>query len=195
MEQELYKISAFWLFFEAIAAEISNNPEDIELIARIDQEVSKLGEISWEYGSDGDDDFYFSLSPNFRFELIAYTDFIVSLSPNISRWRFISGKPQKLELIEEFAFINEDGTEIPINTKNWYVISYKFEDGTYDIDVILDTNLDIETNCLALKTAMINLLGEINYLRIVNEVKIVEKFDSNVRGKGIPFKHLVKVLK
>ena len=150
------KIEFFWDFFKTIAPEIINNPEDLKLITRLDEEVNKLGEVSWEYGPNQDDGFYFSLSPNFRFDLIPYTDFIISLSPVIPEWKFISGKPQKLENIEEFTFVNDDGSETLVNTKNWHAVAYKFKDDTYDIDFILDTNLDTETSYLALNTAMSN---------------------------------------
>jgi hypothetical protein len=160
----------------------------------LDEEVYKLGEVDWEYGPNGDNGFYFSLSPNLRFDLIAFTDFAVSLSPNIPKWKFVSGKPQKPGLIEEFSFINNDGTKTIVNTKNWYAVVYEFKDNTYDIDFILSTNLDMQTSYLALDIAMVNLLGEINYMRKVENVKIVKEFDSATNGKGVQFAQLEKII-
>lgn len=190
---EIDKINNFWLFFKTVASEILNNPEDLELINRLDDEVSKLGEISWEYGP-ANDGFYFCLSPNFRFDLIPYTEFAISLSPSLPSWEFVSGKPKKLDSIEEFSLVDEDGTENIINTKNWCAVVYKFKDATYDIDFILDGNLDEKVGYLALDTAMSNLLGEINYMKKVNDVKIVNEFDSNTNKKGVNFAKLAEII-
>jgi hypothetical protein len=190
---EINKINNFWLFFKTVASEILNNPENLKLITRIDNEVSKLGEISWEYGPTTDG-FYFCLSPNFRFDLIPYTEFAISLAPSLPNWKFVSGKPQKLNCIEEFVFINDDGKENILSTKNWYAVLYKFKDGTYDIDFILDTNFDEKTSYLALDTAMTNLLGEINYMKKVETVKIVKEFDSNTNKKGVRFTQLAEII-
>lgn len=190
---ETHEIEKFWMFFKTIASEILDDPENAELIARLDAEVDGLGEFSWEYGPT-DDGLYFCLSPNFRFDLIPDTEFAISLAPTIPNWKFVSGKPQKLEAVQTFTFLNEDGTETLVNTENWYAILYKFKDNTFDIDFMLDTHLDKKLSYLALHTAMVNLLGEINYMRKVNEVKIVEKFDSNTNQKGIRFVHLAEII-
>jgi hypothetical protein len=192
---EIKGINKFWQFFETIAPQILDNPEDLELINSLDKEVDKLGKISWEYGALNDDcDLYFCLSPNFKFDLIPFVEFAISLSPHLPNWEFISGKPQKLKCVEEFTFINDDETESIISTKNWYAVAYQFKDDTYDIDFVLDTSLDEETSYLALDTAMINLLGEINYMRKVNAVKIVNEFEPNTNKKGIHFTKLAEII-
>ena len=187
------KINRFWVFFEEIASEILAKTEDEKIIATIDDEVSKLGNITWEYGPL-ENDYYFCLSPNFKFDLIPYTDYAISLSPNLNGWRFLSGKPQKLDATDEICFLETDGSEISVSTKNWRAVTYKFKDGTYDIDFLIDMNSDEDTKYLALNLAMVNLLGEINYLRKVENIKIVERFDSNTNQKGIKFSDLIDVI-
>lgn len=186
-------INQFWVFFEEISKRLLIDPENFELIEMLEGKVNQLLGLGWEYGPSNNG-LYFCLSPNNDYNLIDYTRFAISLAPDLLDWKFVVGKPQKVEEIDEFILYNDDGTETRVITTAWRAVVYKFKDGTYDIDILIDESLDVESKDIALDIALTNMLGEIHCMEKINKVAVVEQFDDDTDKRGFEFRYLPAVL-
>jgi len=185
------KVACFWNKFRDISEAIVKEPNNSTLINKLDEDVNELGEFDWEYGPSNIKEYYFCLSPNFQKELSPIIEEIISVAPELKDWEFLAYKPKK-EWVGEWMMLNDDGEEIIINSEDWECMVYKFQDGTYDLDVKI--NQDLNTNDKTFENAvdvlLTNVLGEKKYMELVVDVKIVEAFEKENKDQATLVKHL-----
>ncbi|GAA0894541.1 hypothetical protein GCM10009122_42220 [Fulvivirga kasyanovii] len=194
-DMELTDINLFWADFTAIEGELRADPENKDLIDKIDLMVKKLGSYDWEYGPF-EDHFYFCISPHFDKELIPSIEEIMNYAPSSNYWEFMVGKPRKKELLSRFVIYDSDNREVVVDTDGWECIIYRFEDGTYDLDVKMNIKLESEDmKYLALDIHLTNILGEKVYLSIIEGIDIVDEFDDEVKNRAVRFNEIAKYIK
>ena len=185
------KYNEFWSEFSVLSRKILDNPLDDETINKVDALVYDLGEFDWEYGPSKKREYYFALSPNLRLDLLDEVDKIVSLAPEMPDWEIISCKPKKEEELDQWSMLNQNEEEIEIDTTGWSCILYKFQDGTYEIDVkVGPINGDEDTKYTAVTIQLTNILGERKYLTAIANFKIVDEFSSEISNRSILVKDL-----
>ncbi|MEL6625438.1 MAG: hypothetical protein AAFQ83_17545 [Bacteroidota bacterium] len=188
------KARLFWERFSLLSEDLLSNPESSELIRRLDRLVQELGDFDWEYGPSAVAEFYFSISPNFRVDLIQDVNEIVAVAPRIINWELIAGRPRKREILNEFVITNIYGEDLEVNAKDWMCILYKFKNQTYDLDVQINgLHVDEETQYQAVEIHISNLIGEMIFLSKIKNISIVEDFDSNLESRAIPLVNLREV--
>ncbi len=188
-------INDFWNKFRGISKIIREFPEEDNIIQLVDNLVKTLGDFSWEYGPSINTDFYFSLSPNLNPDNLVLIKDIISSAPKIEGWEFIAGKPKKREFIPSWIILDDKEEEIKINASNWRCIIYKYSDNTYDLDVeITNLNCNEDTKYYAVDIHLINLIGELSYIELITDIKIVSKFSPEEYDKSIMMKDILKYL-
>lgn len=187
------KVESFWQKFNLLAKAIIRKPDDSEIICILDTYVHQLGDYDWEYGPSKKKELYFCLSPNMRVDLIEEVDDIIRKAPEIEYWEIISCKPKKKELISKFFIENEKGEEILIDTKGWKCIAYKFPNGTYDLDILLNKiEGNEETKYLAIDIHLTNLMGERKYITLIEGVTIVSSIEGEIKQKSFSVESISK---
>jgi len=130
------KASKFWLWFQLISNDLLLNPTRVDLVEQLDSRVKELGNYDWEIGPTDTSGYYFAISPNLDLEKLKYSMQIVEVSPKCEGWLFLSSKPQK-KWSGVWKMKNELGKEILINSSDWKYVLYKFEDETFDMDILM----------------------------------------------------------
>lgn len=188
------EIQTFWEEFKAISTDLIRSPNDKNLIKEINASIMKLGNLDWEYGPFNDKNrFYFCLSPNFNAKNIPVIEQIITAAPKIERWKFLAYKPKK-EWVGRWKMEGNNDRILTIDSTNWKAVAYKFPDNTYDIDVKLDSWNYEEDASIAVDILLVNVLGEEKYMRLVENVRIVDEFEGDSKDKGIYFRYLDKVI-
>lgn len=190
---EQIDIKTFWNHLIPLLREIKINPENNELIHQVDKFISDETEFDWEYGPSSKAEFYFSLSPNLREELIDDVERVIALAPTVDGWEFIAGKPRK-EIVP-WIMLSEHNEEIEVDPSSWRFILYKFKDGTFDMDVKLNgLKGGLDFQYMAVNILLTNALGEMEFMKLIKNVNIVEEFTGGSDAKSIPMIEIYKVI-
>jgi len=188
------KVVEFWKWFKSIANELISNPNNSDLLNKLDEFVLSIGPFDWEIGPMDKSLKFLAISPNLNEDFLSITRQIISLAPECEGWIFLPAKPAK-GLQEVFKMYNESGKLITVDTSQWQYVLYKFDDGTFDMDIKgceIEGNLDY--SYLAVDIGLTNLLGEEKYMKLIKNIKIVKKFQDTDKNKATPFKYLDKHL-
>jgi hypothetical protein len=170
-------IMDFWHWFESVSSDLLNYADDRRLIDELDVRVAQLGPFDWEIGP-WDTEIYFAISPNLDPEKLVSTQKIVSLAPTLAQWHFLPSKPAKDDWEGIFNMKNQRGDDILVDSSTWKYTLYKFEDKTFDADILISgVDGDIDTRNLAVDIAMTGYLGEAYFLQTIQNVKVVDGFE------------------
>jgi hypothetical protein len=183
-------IQEFWIWFESIASDLLAYPTNKNLIKKIDEHVYRLGRYDWEVGPWNDGLYYFAISPNLDIEKATTARRIIEMAPICKGWHFLSSKPPKA-WTGIWKMTNETGDEILIDSNDWKYVLYRFNDDTFDIDIVIDSikgNLD--TQYLAADIALTGYLGEENFMRLIKNIQIVNEFEVLNKDKATLLKYI-----
>jgi hypothetical protein len=186
------KISKFWDWFKTISANLRINPTDTYFINLLDREVNKLGNVDWEIGPWEENVMFLAISPNLNIDQLELTQRIVSSAPEVPGWKFLPSKPPK-DWQGIWKMENEFGKSILIDASEWKYILYRFDDGTFDIDInISDFDGNKTTQYMAVDIALTGYLGEETFMNLIQEVNIVDEFSEELSGKATSLKNIRK---
>ena len=186
------KVVAFWQWFKSVSNKLILDMKDADVLSTLDNYVATIGPFDWEIGPDTTSTFYLAISTNLNPDLVGGVRQIVDLAPVCRGWSFLSAKPPKesWEIIEMF---NELNAFITVYTSSWEYVLYKFEDGTFDMDIKIDSvDGNVDTCYLAVDIAITSILGEEKYMQLIRNVKIVPGFEADEKDKSSLFKYLSK---
>lgn len=183
----------FWDWFKKKVVDIENDPNDKNLISQLDEKVLSLGDFEWEYGPSDFKEWYFCISPSFQKELKPIADQIISYAPELKNWEFRSSRPPK-KWTGTWNIYDENGNSISIDSEKWQVLVFKFPDGTYDLDIKIDTFFHSEELMYSAVNILIaNIVGEEKYMNLIENIKIVDSFEEN-EAKTVLAKDLDKII-
>jgi hypothetical protein len=172
-------IRSFWRWFESISMALFENVNDPDILRELDQKIKVLGPFDWEIGSIEKNVLYLAISPNLNEDLLRETTEIVGYAPLCEGWLFLHVKPRK-EYLPTFTVFNEKQKRISIDIGSWSYVLFKFEDGTFDIDIKINSiDGNSETQKLAIDIALTNLLGEERFINCIKNINIVNEFEEN----------------
>ena len=172
-----------------------SDPTHQDMINELDDRVGHLGEFDWEIGPWDKDNYFLAISPNLDVEKLQLTKQIIGLAPECSGWHFLPSKPVK-EWDGIWEMQNENGKEISIDTDNWKYILYEFDDGTFDIDILVD-NIEgnTDTTNLAIDIALTGYLGEEMFITLIQDIHVVTEFKTESHHRATPIKQIKIILK
>ena len=186
------KIENFWKWFDANSARLLKYSTDKHVGDEITRQLEELGIGDWEIGPWEEGLFFFAISPNLNEDKLKKTKEIVAQAPVCQGWHFLSSKPPK-KWKGIWKMNNEYGQEILINSSNWQYILYRFEDDTFDADIVLaDIKGNEEIQNLAVDIALTGYLGEESFMNLIKNIKIVNKFDMQSESKASFLKYINK---
>ena len=177
---DLGNVIEFWNWFKSISKKLLLEPTRADLISQIDNRLSKFGLFDWEIGPWEDNTYYFAISPNSDAGKLEFTLEFVKNAPQCAGWHFMSSKPPKSDWQGKWKMKNQMGKEILVDSSNWEYILYAFEDGTFDIDIKINS-VDSDSNTVntAIDIALTGYLGEEAFMRLIKNIKIVSSFERS----------------
>jgi hypothetical protein len=183
-------VQKFWVWFESIASHLLENPTSPHLVNKLDENVHKLGGYDWEIGPWNDGLNYFAISPNLDIQKVAGAKQVIEIAPTCEGWHFLSSKPPKAWM-GIWKMTNETGNEIIVDSNDWKYILYKFDDDTFDIDILINNiKGNVDTQYFAADIALTGYLGEENFMKLIKNVLVVDKFETSNGGKVTLLKYI-----
>ena len=159
---------------------------------QVDAAIDGLGRFDWEIGPYRDENYYFAISPNLDTHKLETTKEFIKYAPICAGWTFLPSKPIKNDWKGIWKMHNEDEKEILVDSNNWRYVLYKFEDETFDMDIIID---DIDGNKdtidMAIDIGLTGYLGEEKFIELIKHIEVV----SNIEGQDPNKTTLVKYIK
>lgn len=175
-------INSFWDRIISILRSIDHTEPNIRKIREIDDEVSRLDDISWEYGPYDDNIFYFALSPDFDENKIDRVRTIINLAPKVPNWIFMAGKPAKKNCSSKVSIVSNTYEQI-FDTSEWRCILYKFQDKTFEMDIYIPQQTgSIEDIHTILDIQLSNLIGELFFLEKIKNIQLITEGDDVNKG-------------
>jgi len=192
---EVNDIVNFWEWFKSISNDLLAYPTRADLVYQIDNRVSRLGHFDWEIGPWTADTYFFAISPGLDIKKFKLTSELVKYAPVCVGWNFLPSKPPKSDWLGIWKMKNELGQEILVDSNNWKYILYKFEDETFDMDIMID-NVEGDENTLntAVDIGLTGYLGEETFMDLIKNIKIVRSFEEEHQNKATSVKHVKKHL-
>jgi len=185
MNLEEEKIEAFWQWFvqnhERIKKCIEDDgaPDREYIIENLNNHILNLGTLTWDVGLDGNDDWFFMLSPNGVEELLPISERIIKEAPLFLDWKYYGSKPA-LDWDRNFNLYDQEMDVVEIDASNWsYILFYNTKD---KLEIILEaTNLnhiDEETLNTAATVFLNNEVGEKAIIELIERYSIVTELEA-----------------
>jgi hypothetical protein len=186
------RVVEFWRWFESISNELLLNQTRADMIAQVDNQITKLGSFDWEIGPLNKTTSYFAISPNLDYKKLEYTRQIVALAPESEGWHFLPSKPPK-QWNGIWKMKNEFGQEILVDSGNWEYILDEFDDKTFDIGILIDgVDGDLNTCYLAVDIAMTGYLGEEEFMKLIKNITFLTELDDETTNRLTKLKFIKK---
>lgn len=197
-DQLTAKIESFWEWFSGMepqyraffTEEILVNQNF--LIESMNNRVLDFGKFKWEMGEGKEVKYFLTISPNGSPELLDISRQITHLAPSLFDWEFFPAKPAKIwdytfQIYDEFMRL------CPVDASAWRFSMSKNRQGM--LDLILEAsniqNLDPDTIKAAGETAVINILGEADFIKRIGSTEIIPAFEEENLGGVFPIRSLI----
>lgn len=176
MSVNISEIIKFWGKFKQESDNIYNNyAEDSNICLLIDDMIKILGDYSWEIGPSitNDNKLSFVISPNLSSKKLKETEYIISLSPKISKWEFNSAIPPKVDWDLKFKYNSTQlGIPILIDGIKWeYKLNSLGNDFLYDIILYPPFDLKILSDFELEEISEILVEGVLGELIVITKIK------------------------
>jgi hypothetical protein len=181
---DLESVRNFWQWFSFNQNDFGQAFENVELLHDLDQQISKLGNFSWEIGPGENKDNQLVISPNGDADLLTASTAIIALAPELDKWEFYYAKPPKhWNLV--FEFITEQNEEIVIDASKWTYVLLKYPDCTFEVIIRLPEYkmLNEDERIIAAEIFLDSVLGEETRIKLINRIEVVAKFSEEFEGK------------
>lgn len=197
MKEEDEKIEAFWRWFvqnnsfikDSIQGESAKDRATV--VEKMNNYILDLGLFTWDLGLNDENMWFLTISPNGDSELLEISQRIMEDAPTHLDWEFHASKPAK-NWNRIFFVYNEQMDELEIDANDWEFIATPAGDGK--ITLLLEARniemLDIETAEQAANVFLVNEIGELAKISILQEVKIVSKIEMNLENLKSPIEQL-----
>lgn len=174
------KIEAFWQWFVQNHERIKNCIEDAAapdreyIIENLNNHILNLGTLTWDVGLDGNDEWFFMLSPNGVEELLPISEQIINEAPLFLDWKYYASKPA-LDWDRNFSLYDQEMEVVEIDASNWRYVA--FDSDNDKIEIVLEVpvvqHLSEETAFTAATIFLNNEVGEKALIEFVDSYSIV----------------------
>lgn len=185
------QINDFWSWFRRNAATLTS--ETSTAAEQLDTRVRGLHpDISWEIGPGLTKSWQLAISPNLNRDLRDVTRSIVKESPSLDEWEFYSARQPKAWNYS-FKLDRENGEEnIAIDAANWTFVLLRYPDGLREVLLKahalprLTKGERWQIGAIVLE----GILGEDNFLDVVDEFEVVDELEPRFAEKERPIQDL-----
>jgi len=178
------KIEAFWQWFVQNNERIKNCIEDASapdkeyIIESLNNHILNLGTLTWDVGLDGNDEWFFMLSPNGVEELLPISERIIKEAPLFLDWKYYATKPA-LDWDRNFSLYDQEMDVVEIDASNWHYILYYNDNNK--LEIILEASnlqhVDEDTIETAATVFLNNEIGEKTLIELVDGYSIVAQLE------------------
>ncbi len=186
-ELDTRRIEEFWRWFSGIARDLSMEPENKDLLQKLDSKVRSLHPaIAWEIGPGERDTWQLVISPDLDPDLLPVTEAIISHAPTISGWEFHAARQPK-DWNNEFE-MERNGGSVSIDARDWKYVLLRYPDGNVEILLHGDNakHLSKEERWQAASIFLQGILGEKPLLDKHLSFDLSDKIEENLRDKLKP---------
>lgn len=175
-------INQFWTWFKENSEKIAKYDKEADIPKIIDHRVQDLGGFEWEIGPGTEKEFAFVLSPGRDFQKLTLTKLIVDLAPTLAKWEFYHARPPKR---------SEPVVKLPVGSRNpkvfngmnWKYVMIEYPDRKIDLVIKLPKSDIQHPNVYeAAEVIVESVIGEEYFIKIINEIELVEEFDSQFKN-------------
>lgn len=188
------KILQFWQWFTYNEA-IFRNPEMAERAKEmLDNQILSFGKFAWGIDEGIQKSFVFTISPNNDKKLLALSQQMIQLAPNLPRWEFRACKPANPDWDFTFQMLNNLIVLQTFDAKEWEFVLIEEEDYRVAIEIKADNlhTLDLDDQKAAISRAVNQLIGEELRIKEIAFIKPVHRFDPRDKEWIYPFSEFRK---
>ncbi len=183
----------FWIWFRKSLTYIEAEIRAGHFVYDLDKQITQLGDFGWEVGElENEPNLFYLVISGGGTELDMEAKEIILNAPQIPNWKFYFWK-QRRKAKDFYRVFNHQFNEfIEIDITNWKFVLYEFDDGTYDIEVLVPSSFLLFSEQFQQEVAEIvlnSVVGEEFRIKFILEIDFV--LDSNTRA--IPFKKLWEI--
>ena len=181
------QVQEFWSWFSQIARDLSENPENENLLKKLDSKIRSLHPaISWEIGPGKHAPWQLVISPDLDPDLLPVTEAIVSEAPPVPGWEFHPTRPPK-QWENQFELMR-NGRRLSVDARDWTYVLLRYPDGNVEILLHGDAakRLDKHERWQAASILLQGVLGEKPLLDKQLSFELSDTIQENLRGKLKP---------
>lgn len=182
----------FWQWFSAISDQLASDPENAEILAELDANVTALNQrFSWEIGPGRTAEWCLTISPNLDASLLADTESVIASAPLLRGWEFESTRARKA-WDGRFEMERDDGNVLSLDTSDWRYVLLRYPDGA--VEIVLQSKqaagLGTDERWTAAAIVLEGLLGELALIRGISSFDLLEVFEPQLEAKAKPISQL-----
>ncbi|GGB26520.1 hypothetical protein [Puia dinghuensis] len=192
------EVRQFWEWFSKNCQNFGVDFSNAELLEKLDNWVTQLGDFSWEVGPGKAKDNALVISPNGDEDLLQDSKLIITSAKDCEGWEYYYAKPPKeKEWNLIFSLETSEGEIVEVDASQWEYTLLQYEDGMFEIIVKAPDlqQLDEADKQAAAEILLDGILGEEARMQTICAIDIVEKFEEPYRDKAGNIKYLPNHLK
>lgn len=173
------KILQFWQWFTHNEA-IFRNPEMADRAKEmLDNQILSFGKFAWGIDEGTQKAYVFTISPNNDKKLLAVSQQMVQLAPNLPRWEFRACQPANPDWDFQFQMLNNLIVLQTFDAAEWEFVLIEEQDYRVSVEIKADNlhTLDMDDKIAATSRAVNQLIGEELRIKEIVSIKPVHRFD------------------
>lgn len=191
------QIDDFWRWFETIAAALSSDITNSELLEELDLKLHRIDpRLSWELGPGLTGEWQLVISPNLNPALREKASAIISGAPVLPKWEFYAARQPK-EWNYQFKLEGTGGRDISLDASSWEFALYRYPDGAHEIVLYGDNlpPLESDQSWQAAAITLESILGEDALMERVQDFSLEDISNRESHMETRPIQYLRKAVK
>lgn len=174
------KIAQFWQWFTYNEAIFRNEQTAEKAKEMLDNQILSFGRFAWGIDEGLQKSYVFTFSPNNDKQLLALSQQIVQLAPNLPMWEFQYCLPAQPEWDFKFQMLNNLIVLQDFDASEWQFVLIEEADYRVSVNIKADNldTLDMDDKNIAVSRAVNKLIGEELRIKETYAIKPVHRFDS-----------------
>ena len=173
------KILQFWQWFTYNEAIFRNEHTAEKAKEMLDNQILSFGRFAWGIDEGLQKSYTFNFSPNNDKKLLALSQQMVQLAPNLPMWEFQYCLPAEPDWDFKFQMLNNLIVLQTFDASEWQFVLIEEQDYRVSIEIKADNldTLDMDDKMTATSRAVNKLIGEELRIKEMYSIKPVHRFD------------------
>ena len=184
------KIHQFWRWFTHNEAIFRNEQTADKAKEMLDNQILAFGKFAWGIDQGVQKSYVFTFSPNNDKKLLALSQQIVQLAPNLPMWEFRYCLPAEQDWDFRFQMLNNLIVLQTFDAAEWQFVLIEEQDYRIAVEIRADNldSLDMDDRKTAMSRAVNKLIGEELRIQEIASIKPVFRFDPRDRDWIYPMR-------
>ena len=183
------QIDAFWVWFVQNSERLRPNGNEPEVVSILDQKLRVINErLSWEIGPGKQKPWQFVVSPNLDKGLLAKTQEMVAVAPELPDWEFYPTRQPK-EWDYRVELNSDDPNQIiEIDASSWEFVLLRYPDGLREVLLYSGNLPTLNKNDRWQAAAIVleSLIGEESMMTKIDEFDLVSDLEPRFSERKRP---------